>query len=298
MFLVVIDAYSKWLEVHCMKSTTSSATIEKLREIFAIHGLPATLVSDNGSNFTSSEFEEFMKRNGIKHIKVAPYHPVSNGLAERAVRVFKEGFEKMGEGSIQTKLSRFLLSYRTTPHSTTGVPPAELLMKGKLRTQLDRLYPNVADRVRSKQSKQKAAHDYHAKERILDEGQAVYVKDFRYKKTWMPGTVVDKTGPVSARIQLDDGSVSRRHQDHVRVRESKPALDTVGSEVLEAAPMAISIPVATSEPDASSPPKSSSPDTHKPPSTSPVKSPVNRSPKQSRPVRRRVRPAYLEDYHC
>ena len=298
MFLVVIDAYSKWLEVHCMRSTTSSATIEKLREIFAIHGLPATLVSDNGSNFTSSEFEEFMKRNGIKHIKVPPYHPASNGLAERAVRVFKEGFEKMGEGSIQTKLSRFLLSYRTTPHSTTGVPPAELLMKRKLRTQLDRLYPNVADRVRSKQSKQKAAHDYHAKERILDEGQAVYVKDFRYKKTWMPGTVVDKTGPVSARIQLDDGSVIRRHRDHVRVRESKPALDTVGSEVLEAAPMAISIPVATSELDASSPPKSSSPDTPKPPSTSPVKSPVHLSPKQSRPVRRRVRPAYLEDYHC
>ena len=171
-------------------------------------------------------------------------------------------------------------------------------MKGKLRTQLDRLYPNVADRVRSKQSKQKAAHDYHAKERILDEGQAVYVKDFRYKKTWMPGTVVDKTGPVSARIQLDDGSVSRRHQDHVRVRESKPALDTVGSEVLEAAPMAISIPVATSEPDASSPHKSSNPDTPKPPLTSPVKSPVNFNPKQSRPVRRRARPAYLEDYQC
>ncbi|XP_044171937.1 uncharacterized protein K02A2.6-like [Acropora millepora] len=96
MFLIVIDAHSKWLEVHCMKSTTSNATIEKLREIFATHGLPATLVSDNGSNFTSSEFEEFMKRNGIKHIKVAPYHPASNGLAERAVRVFKEGFEKMG----------------------------------------------------------------------------------------------------------------------------------------------------------------------------------------------------------
>lgn len=138
MFLIVIDAYSKWLEVHCMKSTTSNATIEKLREIFATHGLPATLVSDNGSNFTSSEFEEFMKRNGIKHIKVAPYHPASNGLAERAVRVFKEGFEKMGEGSIQTKISRFLLRYRTTPHSTTGVPPSEVLMKRKLHTQLDR----------------------------------------------------------------------------------------------------------------------------------------------------------------
>jgi len=150
MFLVVMDAYSKWLEVHRMKSITSTATIEKLREMFATHGLPATLVSDNGSNFTNSEFQEFMKKNGIKHIKVAPYHPASNGLAERAVRIFKEGCEKMENGSVQTKLSRFLLSYRTTPHSTTGVPPAELLMKRRLHTQLNRLVPSVANRVRNK----------------------------------------------------------------------------------------------------------------------------------------------------
>lgn len=83
-----------------MKSTTSSATIEKLREIFSIHGLPKTLVSDNGSNFTSLEFEEFMKKNGIKHIKVLSYHPTSNGSAERAIRAFYEGFEKMRNGSI------------------------------------------------------------------------------------------------------------------------------------------------------------------------------------------------------
>ena len=105
----------------------------------------------------------------------------------------------------------------------------------------------------------------------MGEGQAVYVKDFRYKKTWMPGTVVDKTGPVSARIQLGDGSVIRPHQDHFRVREREPAADTVASEVLEAAPMAISIPFATSEPDASSLPNASSPDTPTLPWTSPVK---------------------------
>ena len=134
--------------------------------MFATHGLPAPLVSDNGSNFTSSEFQEFMKRNGIRHIKVTPYHPASNGFAERAVRIFKEGFEKMEEGSVQTKLSRFLLSYRTTPRSTTGVPPAELLMKRKLHTQLNRMLPSVADRVRSKQSQQKATHDYHRERTI------------------------------------------------------------------------------------------------------------------------------------
>ena len=181
MFFVVVDAYSKWLEVHRMRSITSTATIEKLREMFATHGLPATLVRDNGSNFTSAEFQEFMKKNGIKHIKVSPYHPASNGLAERAVRIFKEGYEKMEEGSVQTKLSRFLLSYQTTPHSTTGVPPAELLMKRKLHTQLNRLIPSIANRVQDKQSQQKTAHDYHAKEREMVEGQAVYAKDFQRK---------------------------------------------------------------------------------------------------------------------
>jgi len=127
-------AFPKWLEVRCMKSITSIAPIEKLREMFATRGLAATLLSDNGSNFTSSEFQGFMKRNGIKHIKVAPNHPASNGLAERAVRIIKEGYEKMEGGSTQTMLSRFLLSYRTTPYSTIGVPPAELLMKWRLHT--------------------------------------------------------------------------------------------------------------------------------------------------------------------
>ena len=213
MFLVAMDAYSKWLEVHRMKSITSTATIEKLREMFATHGIPGTVVSDNGSSFTSSEFQEFTTRNGIKHIKVATYHPASNGLAERAVRIFKEGYEKMEGGSVQTKLSRFLLSYRTTPHSTTGVPPAELLMKRRLHTQLNQLVPSIANRVRNKQSQQKAAHDYHAKEREILEDQAVYARDFRNKKAWMSGTVVEKTGQVSARVQLDDGTVIRRHQD-------------------------------------------------------------------------------------
>ena len=239
IFLVVVDAYSKWLDVHCMKSTTSTATIEKLREIFATHGLPATLVSDNGSNFTSSEFEEFMKKNGIKHVKVAPYHPASNGLAERAVRIFKEGFEKMEGGSVKTKLSRFFLSYRTTPHSTTGVLPAELLMKRKLHTQLNQIVPSIANRVRNKQSQQKVAHDYHARERDIQEGQAVYAKDFRYKKTWVPGTVTEKTGPVSARVLLDNGTVIRRHQDHVRSRENEVVPKQATSDLPEVVPVVL-----------------------------------------------------------
>ena len=82
MLLIVVDSYSKWLEVHTIPSITSARTIEKLRPIFATHGLPKTIVSDNGLSLVSSEFKKFLQLNGICHITSAPYHPSTNGLAE------------------------------------------------------------------------------------------------------------------------------------------------------------------------------------------------------------------------
>ena len=81
MLLVVVDAHSKWLDVAVVTSATSSITIGKLQGMFATHGIPDIIVSDNGTVFTSDEFETFMKLNGIRHIKSAPYHPSTNGLA-------------------------------------------------------------------------------------------------------------------------------------------------------------------------------------------------------------------------
>ena len=248
MYLVVIDAYSKWIDVHMKKSTTSAATIEKLREIFATHGVPENIVSDNGLNFTSAEFEDFLAKNGIKHTKVSPYQPASNGQAERAVRVFKEGIEKMEGGNMQNKLSRFLLKYRATPHSTTGVTPAQLLMKKKIRTRLDLLLPNIASQVRLKQGYQKHAHDYHAKERDLDANAPVFLRDFSSSspKSWQKGTIVHTSGPVSALIELPDGRVARRHQDHLRkdpsiaehsLKSSTPEPDMVAPDPIRAEPM-------------------------------------------------------------
>lgn len=83
MFLVVIDAHSKWPEVAVMKSTSLDKTIEELRSIFSRFGLQQQLVSDNGPQLVSEEFKAFMEENGIQHIKSAPYHPATNGLAER-----------------------------------------------------------------------------------------------------------------------------------------------------------------------------------------------------------------------
>ena len=86
MFLVLVDAYSKWMEVMPVRSATAAGTTAKLRHV---HGLPERIVTDNGPQFTSQEFKEFLEKNGITHIPVAPYHPSSNGQDERAVQTFK-----------------------------------------------------------------------------------------------------------------------------------------------------------------------------------------------------------------
>ena len=142
-----------------MDTATSSTPIACLRSIFATHGLPEVFVTDNGSQFTSAEFRTFMVNNGIRHLHSAPYHPATNGLAERAVQSFKRIMGKSTEDSIATRVSRFLFTQRHTPHSTTGVPPAELLLGRVPRSHLDLLKPNVAQRVLNKQFSQKEHHD-------------------------------------------------------------------------------------------------------------------------------------------
>ena len=99
------------MEIHVTSTATSAATIEFSRRSFASLGLPEVVVTDNGTTFTSAEFAEFMKKNGIRHIRSPPYHPSSNGLAERAVQTFKGGMKKCTAGTLNTRLSRFLLRY-------------------------------------------------------------------------------------------------------------------------------------------------------------------------------------------
>ena len=160
--LIAIDAHSKWVEAVCTPSTSSSAIIEELRTLFAKFGLPESVVTDNGTGFVSQEFETFLKNNGIRHTTSAPYHPASNGLAERAVQIVKKGLKKVTVGSMNTRLAKVLFTYRITPHSTTGMSPAELLL-GRPRTRLDLLKSNRAERVEKKQEEQKANHDANAK---------------------------------------------------------------------------------------------------------------------------------------
>ena len=221
MFLLIIDARSKWLEIHITTASTAAVTIQKLQQTFAALGLPETLVSDNGTAFTSLEFQEFMKQNGITHLRTAaPYHPASNGLAERSVQTFKATMKRMQGGSVESKISRFLFKYRVTPHSTTGASPAKLIFGRPLRIHLDLLHPNVKDQVMHNQMKQKQHRDTHCKQRQFKAGDTVYVRDFSGKEGWPSGIITKIQGPVTYLIELEDERMVRRHVDHVKLRLS------------------------------------------------------------------------------
>ena len=215
MLLVVVDAFSKWIDVFPVKSASSATTIAKLRTLFANHGIPESIVSDNGSPFTSAEMKEFLTANGVKQITSSPYHPSSNGLAERAVQTCKSALKKMDGSSLDIKVQRFLLNYRTTPQGTTGIPPCHLLMGRQLRTRLDQVIPDLAKHVQDAQLTQKQYHDEHTKDCNFLPGQRVLVRNYTGSPCWLPGIIKTVLGPVSYQVELNDGRLWKRHLDQL-----------------------------------------------------------------------------------
>ena len=157
-----------------------------------------------------------MKQCGIQHIRTSPYHPSSNGLAERAVQTFKSALKKL-EGNVSSRLIQFLACYCVTPHSTTEASPVELLMGRKLRTTLDLIHPDMSHTVSSKQTDFKSTKPL----RQFSIGQKVFAHNYRGTSTWIPAQVVEKIGPVSYKVQIAPNLILRRHIDQLRVRYSE-----------------------------------------------------------------------------
>ena len=168
-----------------------------------------------------------MTTNGIKHIRSSPYHPASNGAAERMVQTLKLALKadhKRGV-SLEQSLANFLLHYRITPHVTTGVPPCTLMMNRDLRTRLDLLKPDIASNVHNKQAVQKQYSDNRRHSRVFSVDQEVMVRNFREGDKWTSGKIVDQLGPVSYLVQCSDGSMWRRHVDHILDKTLSSELD-------------------------------------------------------------------------
>ncbi|GFR69981.1 polyprotein [Elysia marginata] len=217
MFLVIVDAHRKWVEIIPTTMSTMSTTVNILGTIFARFGIPEQVVSDNSPQFTSEEFKTFMYTNNIRHVRSAPYHPATNGIAERMVQSFKNAMKaaKHDKGTIHLKLARFLLAYRNAPHSTTGETPATLMFGRRLRTKLDICSPNLKSSVEAKQRQQEKHHS-QASPRTFTAGDHVLVRDNRGHEKLQHGQVSAQTGTRNYEIEISPGVVWRRHSDQIR----------------------------------------------------------------------------------
>ena len=119
------------------------------------------------------------------------------------------GSEENDSGYLEDRISRFLFAYRTTPHTTTGVSPAEFLMGQKLKTRLELVRPGLEERVIDSQARQKEGHDRTARNRVLQAGDTIYARNHNKRATWIPAKIVEATGPLSFRCQLADQRIVR-----------------------------------------------------------------------------------------
>lgn len=225
-YLIVTDAYTKWLEAFKLKSINASSTIRVLRSLFARFGIPNTIVSDNGAAFTSKEFQDFLSLNKINHITSPPFHPSSNGAAENSVKTVKNALKKaLGDGESQSEdrsLCRFLFDYRNTPHVTTGVSPAKLMFGRSLRTRFDVILSDKNTKLQSNVAKQqqKQKRNYKGKKSIhFLLGEKVLVRDYRQinKVNWIKGVVSRILGNCTYLVEVcDPQRVWKRHANQMK----------------------------------------------------------------------------------
>ncbi|RWS00933.1 hypothetical protein B4U79_01804, partial [Dinothrombium tinctorium] len=127
----------------------------------------------------------------------APYHPRTNGEAERFVRTFKEAMRIKSERGLHHQLVNFLFDYRKTPHSSTNRTPSEMMLGRQIRCLLDLLRPDVRKDFRE-----------------FDIGTEVWVQDFGPNRSfrWRKGIVRGRTGPVSYKVEVEK-QIWKRHDE-------------------------------------------------------------------------------------
>ena len=126
-----------------------------------------------------------------------------------AVQTVKSGISKL-DGSIESRLSRFLLTYRITPHTSTGISPSELLMGRRIRTCLDLCRPDTTQKVIQKQ--EKWSNRFHCRNFKIGD------KNFTGSQKWIPVEVIKVNGHLSYVLKTNNGVHIRRHVDHLRFR--------------------------------------------------------------------------------
>lgn len=231
-FLLLVDTYSKFCDVQIMSSTNAHAVIEKLRGIFVIFGLPTEIVADNGPPFGSLEFANFCLKYDIKLTNSPPYHPQSNGSAERNVQTTKKVFKKFCLGtekslSLQARVDKFLIHQRNVPSTVTNKTPSEMLFCFKPKIALDLLNPKIKVKFdlsknevneipsRVKKFKNKKMN-WKNDQKFKEEEKVMYRNHFKTDVSWIPATVLKKVSANTDSINVHN-KVRLVHVNQLRV---------------------------------------------------------------------------------
>ena len=233
--LVLVDYYSRGMEVDVIRTTSSKTIIHCLDAQFVRHGLPKGLRTDNDSNLVSKEVQEYLNEMGIEHRYTAPLWPRDNGEVERQNRSpLKSMRAAHAEGkNWREELNKFLLGYRSTPHSTTRKSPAELLFRRKLTTKMPELVNveeeevEVSDQAvrdrdtqRNQFNKDYVDKRFHARDGDVKEGDTVLLEKKKenklspcYEKE--PYQVMSRYGDQVV-LQSPQGIQYKRNLQHIK----------------------------------------------------------------------------------
>lgn len=233
-FTVVTDYFCNSPEVGQLQSTSSKAVISYLKTMFARHGIPCALFTDNGPQFSSCEFASFAKEWAFHHTTSSPIYPKSNGLAESSVKILK-GLMKKAED--RDDFQKSLLIYRSTPLQN-GPSSAHMLMGRRIRSNLpvseDLLTPKGASKVRKEKErqkeKQKQLHDRMAKRlSTLKRGDRVRLRDITTGTWRQQGHVEEELSPRSYKVQTECGLSLRRNRTDLQLQPTEE--ETAAQEV-------------------------------------------------------------------
>jgi transposase InsO family protein len=220
-YLLVVDYFSRYPEIIKLSSTNSLSIITGLKSIFSRHGIPETVMSDNGPQYTSKEFKEFAKCYNFTHITSSPHYPQSNGQAERTVRTVKRLLQLSKDPYMA------LLHYRSTPFPWCNLSPAELLMGRNIRTTLPRVKDQLIPewkyihefRICNRQYKELQKKHYDSRHRVrelppIPDGSSVWIKTNDQK---IPGIVSTPTEAPRSYVVENSGGQLRRNRRHLTV---------------------------------------------------------------------------------
>ena len=225
IFLLVVDYYSCYPEVVEVSNASSVKVIQALKAVFARHGVPRILVSDNGPCYSSTEFKKFAESWDFRHVTSSPHYPQSNGMAENGVKNTKNLLLKAKEGNEDPL--RALLIYRSSPLEC-GKSPSELLMGRTLRSNLpiaistSQQTSQQLDNNHKVQAQEKQEKYYNRNTKplsTLHPGDSVRIR-IPNQSTWSEkGTVVKAVSPRSYIIDTDNGNL-RRNRRHLLLTSS------------------------------------------------------------------------------